>query len=302
MMNNTNQYGRSNQLMSDFTNDYFSMRIKTIIAPYEQKIVELQKEISQKDFEITVLKEKIFSLTNNQSNIFNNFNNMPINPMNQMNQMMYNNEEEWMKGFKMACNDLDFSKINLTFLYNNKEYNETCGMEEILKKVIKRICKRLSINPNYQKFIYNNKALYLNLKLSEAGISNASTIMIIGQNEEQYYYDDDLQPHLYFDNDKESEDEDENDKYNIIFMTTQGTKHSITFNPKDTIGFMIKKYLIRVGRYELIEKLNEKKNILAFLYNIHNLKINDETKIKDFFGENKNPKIVINDVNDLIGA
>ena len=93
MMNNTNQYGMNNQLMSDFTNDYFSTRIKTIIAPYEQKIAELQKAISQKDFEITVLKEKIFSLTNNQSNIFNNFNNMPINPMNQMNQMMYNNEE-----------------------------------------------------------------------------------------------------------------------------------------------------------------------------------------------------------------
>ena len=172
--------------MSDFTNDYFSMRIKTIIAPYEQKIVELQKEISQKDFEITVLKERIFSLTNNQSNLFNNFNNMQINPMN---HMMYNNnndinEEEWMKGFKMESNDFDSSKINLIFTYKDKEYNETCGQEDILKKVFKRICKKLSLNPNYQKFIYNNKNVIQNMKLSELGIINKSKILIFEAKEE----------------------------------------------------------------------------------------------------------------------
>ena len=305
MMNSANQFGMNNQLMSDFTNDYLSMRIKTIIAPYEQKIAELQKTISQKDFEITVLKERIFSLTNNQSNIIN-FNNMPINPMN---QMMYNNndmnEEEWIKGFKSNINNPDPSKLNLTFYYKDKKIDKKCEPDDILKKVFKRICKTLSINPNYQKFIFNAKSLNPNLKLSEAGIIDKSTIFIIETKEEQYYYDEDSKPHLCFDNDEESEDEDEdeNNKYNIKFTTTQGTTHTINFKPQDTIGFLIEKYLTRVGCKMLIKKLlNGSKNILTFLYNAHKLEINDETKIKDFFGENKFPKVVINDINNLIGA
>ena len=79
--------------------------------------------------------------------------------------------------------------------------------------------------------------------------------------------------------------------------------HSITFKPKDTIGFLVKKYLTRVGCIMLIKKLlNGNKNILTFLYNARKLEINDETKIKDFLGENKFPKVVINDINNLIGA
>ena len=45
-----------------------SSRIKSIVEPYEKKIRDLEEKLLQKDFEITVLKEKLFNAENNPSN------------------------------------------------------------------------------------------------------------------------------------------------------------------------------------------------------------------------------------------
>ena len=88
-MNNMGMMGMNNQpnLM-----DQTALNIKSIIEPYENKIRELEEIIKQKDFEITVLKQK---LNNNVSK--NNL--MTINPnlMMNMNPMMnMNMNNPWM--------------------------------------------------------------------------------------------------------------------------------------------------------------------------------------------------------------
>ena len=41
---------------------------------------------------------------------------------------------------------------------------------------------------------------------------------------------------------------------------------------------------------------------LVFLWNANILDINDTKKVKDFFKGVNNPRIVVNDINNLIGA
>ena len=87
MMNNMmNPMGMNNIGMNQIINnnpmDQTALNIKSIVEPYENKIRQLEEIIKQKDFEITVLKQKL----NN-----NNMNNFPINSFNQMNPMINNN-------------------------------------------------------------------------------------------------------------------------------------------------------------------------------------------------------------------
>ena len=51
------------------------MNIKNIIEPYEKRIKELEETIRKKDFEIAVLKQKIFNINKSQKNQTENINN-----------------------------------------------------------------------------------------------------------------------------------------------------------------------------------------------------------------------------------
>ena len=88
-------------------------------------------------------------------------------------------------------------------------------------------------------------------------------------------------------------------KMNIIFNTTQGTVTSMTFKYGTTIGQALEMYLKRVGRPDLINNLQGR---LCFLFNAKQLSFNDTTKIEDFFKNMMAAKVIVNDVNNLIGA
>ena len=87
MMNSINPMGMNNigmnQIINSIPMDQTALNIKLIVEPYENKIRQLEEIIKQKDFEITVLKQK---LNNNNMNM----NNFPINSFNQMNPMINN--------------------------------------------------------------------------------------------------------------------------------------------------------------------------------------------------------------------
>ena len=97
----------------------------------------------------------------------------------------------------------------------------------------------------------------------------------------------------------DSEDNKPGPKMNIIFNTTQGTTHNLVFTYGTTINQALEKYLKRVGRPELIGSTDNK---ICFLVNAQKLKFGDNTPIEKFFKGNLNPKIVVNDINNLIGA
>ena len=90
-------------------------------------------------------------------------------------------------------------------------------------------------------------------------------------------------------------------KINVIFKTTQGVTHTLVYSYGTTIDAVLKKYLKRVNREDLI---NDEKNKgkICFLFNAAQLKFGDNTPIEQFFKGISNPKVVVNDVNNLIGA
>ena len=103
-------------------------------------------------------------------------------------------------------------------------------------------------------------------------------------------------------NNAKSQDNEANNpgpKLNVIFKTTQGTTHTLVYNYGITIDQALFKYLQRVGKPELYE---EKSNKICFLFNAAQLKFGDQTKIEVFFKGVTNPKVVVNDVHNLIGA
>ena len=60
-----------------------------------------------------------------------------------------------------------------------------------------------------------------------------------------------------------------------------------------TIDQALQKYLNKVGNDDLY---TQKSNRICFLYNGVSLKFGDQTKVGDFFGINKTPNIIVNDV------
>ena len=102
--NGMNQMGMNFMMMNNnaMNMDNTTLNIKNIVQPYENKIKELEEIIRQKNFEITVLKQKL-----NKNNNLMNMNINQINPMilNQnMNQFMLfgnNNQQIEDKGYQM---------------------------------------------------------------------------------------------------------------------------------------------------------------------------------------------------------
>ena len=99
----------------------------------------------------------------------------------------------------------------------------------------------------------------------------------------------------------ENEDEDEENnninKYNIIFVSTQGVTYNIYYNYGTTIDEVLKAYLNEAETPELID---DRTNRIAFLYNATRLRFGDETTIETFFQNSINPRILVNDMQNLI--
>jgi len=98
----------------------------------------------------------------------------------------------------------------------------------------------------------------------------------------------------------EDEDEENNDninKYNIIFVSTQGVSYNIYYNYGATIDEVLKAYLNEAETPELID---DRTNRICFLYNATRLRFGDETPIETFFRNSINPRIIVNDIENLI--
>ena len=314
---NMNQMGMSNQLMTNLVMDETAMKIRAIVEPYEKKIIELEKIVRQKDFEITVLKEKLSKSKNNEMNMdsnqmgminpmnMNNMNNIMNMNMNMMNPMMMNNQVNWMNNYNIENNNnINLGifnnnknninqginpKLNVIFIYENKEYKELFNIEEKTKTVIKRFCKRVGIN-NYREknFFFNDKRINLDLTFSENGIINNSKILVVN-------------PEIHG-IDNVSNKTSSKLKYNIGFSNTSGLKINIIESSETSICTVIKKYFIRIGKIDDLIELLYDKHYISFLYNGQKININDKTEVKDYFRLDTHPKIFVYDTQNLIGV
>ena len=88
------------------------------------------------------------------------------------------------------------------------------------------------------------------------------------------------------------------DKINIVFNTTQGMNKNFAVEREKTISELIKTYLNRVGKPELFNRTKD----ICFICNGNKIDIHSKVTVGQYFGHNINPKIIVNDVKNLIGA
>ena len=87
-----------------------------------------------------------------------------------------------------------------------------------------------------------------------------------------------------------------NQIYNVIFATAGKMLSHFILDPDCSIGMAIIIYCVENKKvYDLIDER------ISFFYNACKLRFNDKTHLKDRFKKNINPKIVINDIDNLIG-
>ena len=138
----------------------------------------------------------------------------------------------------------------------------------------------------------------MDLSISENGMTSGSRVIVIKTNNIIPRNDFNIS----LEQNKENNVDKIGSKIRIIFKTTQGAITNIIFDANDSVSNLLKKYLKRIDRPELISSLVEGGNKIAFIYNANPLKINDTTKAKDIFKNDSNPKIVVNDIHNMIGA
>ena len=138
--------------------DQTALNIKSIILPYENKIRELEEIIKQKDFEITVLKQKLNNSIKSNNNINNNNNNNLLN----MNPMMNAIMDPWINHYPIE------QKEEITLKIKNKITDVKCYKDEKLS----------TFKFQNLKLTFNYRPLSEEKTLEENGIMNGSTIYI----------------------------------------------------------------------------------------------------------------------------
>ena len=314
MMGNINPMGMNNQLMTNFAMDDTALKIKAIIEPYEKKITELEQIIKQKDFQIVVLNQKLNEYKKSQINMSDNMNMNMMDPMmmmnnNMINPMMMNNNiinnngnwKDFYNNFEnnnmnmfipdMNNNNINnpIPKMNIFIKYKEKEYNEPFNIDENTGKFFRRFCRKLGIKFKNCKFIMNQKSIPPTLTFAESGVENNSHISIIEVKSNKNS------------GDSESEDDEqcecEGIKSNVMFRATTGLSINIIISPNHSLLTLLKKYLARIGI-----TIESAKNSLFFTFNGGEINLDKKIKIKDFFENNTNPRIIVNKRQNLIGV
>lgn len=147
--------------------DQNAMNIKNIVASYQKKIKELEEIIRQKDSEISILKNKIFTLNSNQ---------VKRNSVPDIKQNMNFDNKNPMMNLGNSAND-----INLMFIGENNEqtgiiFDKYKNTSNLIEKYL--MTKYNEINLRNFRFTFNNQVLIPGCSLERNGLSNNSTIIV----------------------------------------------------------------------------------------------------------------------------
>ena len=261
MMNNMNPMGMNNlgmnpmgmniqpNLMNEIPMDETAQNIKSIIQPYENKIRELEEIIKQKDFEITVLKQKLKNV--NKSDNFMN--------MNQMNMMNMNMNQNPMNLMNINPNpqNLMVNNNNYQLIDKGKEINFKVEKEgEIIEIIcfegdLASILKKKNIGRG--AFTYKYKPLQNHLSLKDNGISDNTIIHF-----------------------KKS-------MMNVVFKDNKGLTLSVVLTYDCPLGIALIYYIMEFKDLSYIMSMINNEDKIVFLFEGKSLKINDKTDISKVF-------------------
>ena len=79
---------------------------------------------------------------------------------------------------------------------------------------------------------------------------------------------------------------------NIIFKTTLGSKTTLEINTTSTIDELLKQYLYKINRSDLINNTEES---LYFTFNAEKLEFGDKRKVDEVFTTNPNPTVLVSE-------
>ena len=214
---------------------------------------------------------------NNQMGMGMNMgNNMNMNMMNQnimnnqmpqINPMLMNDQPMWMWHYNnlnenqnINFNNPNNSSNKIHIIFEYKDINSNifvlCDYNEKIKEVVKRFFDEAGIEPKYYnnfKFIFNCKNLCMDLSISENGMTSGSRVIVIKTNNIIPRNDFNIS----LEQNKENNVDEVGSKILIIFRTTQGVSTNIIFDANDSVSNLLKKYLKRIDRPELISSLME---------------------------------------------
>jgi hypothetical protein len=240
-----------------------------------QRIIELENIIREKDKEIEKLKKQIE----------NEISNDMVDFLQKHNESIPSNKD--------ASLEINFKFIPSENTDNEIIIKETCNLNEQFIEVKKRISKKLDKKVNKLQFTFKNMLIFDKLKIIQMDLCNNDTVMVIEkknvvitQNEEE-----------------EEEGNEEGDrKINLIFTTTQGISLNIITSKKYPIGQVLTFYLFRMRKLKVITDLMNGKEGICFLFNSIRLTVRDKKTVGHIFEGISNPKIIVNDVDNMIGG
>ena len=87
-------------------------------------------------------------------------------------------------------------------------------------------------------------------------------------------------------------------KINCIFNRANGGPINILIDNGKTVNELMQIFFKRVENPNLINNNSE----ICFIYNAAKIDVNSNEKVENFFKFNSSPKIIVNDVHNLIGA
>ena len=246
-MNNMgmNQMDINNQpnLMNGMSMDTTAQNIKNIIQPYENKIKQLEEIIRQKDFEITVLKQK---LNNNKPNTMNI--NNPLDFMNMNNQMNIMNMNIPLNIMMMPNIIQNNEKtIFLELKCDNNTYNINCYQ----KDKVSILREKINFDKGKRGFTFNYKVLDEDLSFKENGIYDYAKI--------------EIKPVLN------------------LFFDFHGKIYSIVLSKDCPLSIAISYFLLRMSNPFILQKIINNIEALTFLFNASNLNVKDQSPIDKIF-------------------
>ena len=84
----------------------------------------------------------------------------------------------------------------------------------------------------------------------------------------------------------------------VKFRSTTGSSLELFYPISNSVDDLLNLFFREVGKPGL---KNDIPNKLCFLYNAKQMKPGDKTTLKNFFKNDENPKVVVNDINNLLG-
>ena len=262
-MNNMgmNQMDINNQpnLMNGMSMDTTAQNIKNIIQPYENKIKELEEIIRQKDFEITVLKQKLNNNKSNNKNINN-----PLDFMNMNKQMNMMNNQMNMMNMNIPLNMMIMQNViqnnEKTIYLELKCDNNTYNIDCYQKDKVSILREKINFDKGKRGFTFNYKVLDENLSFKENGIYDYAKI--------------EIKPILN------------------LFFHFHGEIYSIVLSNDCPLSIAISYFLLKMSNPFILQKIISDIRALTFLYNALNLNVKDQSPIDKIF-ENFNYVITV---------